>query len=104
MTKTKRQAALDYKQNEKGKTIYITSAHLKTSPIYKRFMYHYNEMTKGNTQYMSICFPYQVGVQAGLFDLEDIERERAKPTMTSDKFAYEQTYAPYVRNNIQKIE
>ena len=68
MTKTKRQAALDYKQNEKGKTIYITSAYLKTSSIYKRFMYHYNEMVKGNTQYMSICFPYQVGVQAGLFD------------------------------------
>ena len=89
MTKTKRQAALDYKQNEKGKTIYITSAYLKTSSIYKRFMYHYNEMVKGNTQYMSICFPYQVGVQAGLFDLEDIERERAKPTMTSDKLAYE---------------
>ena len=109
MTKTKRQAALDYKQNEKGKIIYITSAYLKTSPIYKRFMYHYEEMIKGNTNFMSICFPYQVGVQAGLFDLEDIEKERQKPTMSADRFAYEfegrfvgssgESYYPYELTN-----
>lgn len=89
MTKTKRQAAIEYGVTEKGKIIFITSAHLKTSPIYKRFMYHYQEMIKGNKQFMAICFPYQVGVQAGLFDMDDIEKERQKPTMTSDKFKYE---------------
>ena len=30
-----------------------------------------------------------IGVQAGLFDVEDIEQEKEKPTMTTDKFAYE---------------
>ena len=89
MTKTKRQAAIDWKQTEKGKMIFITSAYLKTSPIYKRFKNHFDEMVGGNQQYMAVCFPYQVGVQAGLFDMDDIEKELAKPTMTKDKFMYE---------------
>ena len=37
MTKTKRQNALKWKQNEKGKVIFISSAYLKTSSLYKRF-------------------------------------------------------------------
>ena len=35
--------------------------------------------------YMCMCFPYQVGVQAGLFDQDDIEKELEKPQMTKDK-------------------
>lgn len=89
MTKTKRQNALHWKQNEKGKVIFISSAYLKTSGLYKRFKYHYEKMIDGNKNYVAMCFPYQVGIQAGLFDEEDIEQEREKPTMTSDKFAYE---------------
>lgn len=89
MTKTKRQAAIDWQQTEKGKMIFITSAYLKTSPIYKRFKNHFDEMVSGNQQYMAVCFPYQVGVQAGLFDMDDIEKELSKPTMTKDKFSYE---------------
>lgn len=89
MTKTKRQNVLKWKQNEKGKVIFISSAYLKTSGLYKRFKYHFEQMVSGNQNYVAMCFPYQVGIQAGLFDADDIEQERAKPTMTSDKFAYE---------------
>lgn len=89
MTKTKRQNALKWKQNEKGKVIFISSAYLKTSGLYKRFKYHFEQMVSGNQNYVAMCFPYQVGIQAGLFDADDIEQERAKPTMTSDKFSYE---------------
>ena len=42
-------------------------------------------MVSGNQNYVAMCFPYQVGIQAGLFDSDDIVQERAKPTMTSDK-------------------
>ena len=89
MTKTKRQNAIKWKQSEKGKVIFISSAHLKTSPLYKRFRFHYDQMVAGDKSYMAICFPYQVGVQAGLFDMDDIEKELDKPQMTKDKFAYE---------------
>lgn len=89
MTKTKRENALYWDKNEKGKVIFISSAHLKTSGLYKRFKFHYEEMMSGNKNYVCICFPYQIGVQAGLFDMEDIEQELAKPTMTKDKFSYE---------------
>lgn len=89
MTKTKRQNALLWKQNEKGKVIFISSAYLKTSGLYKRFKYHFDQMVSGNKNYVAMCFPYQVGIQAGLFDEDDIEQEREKPTMTSDKFSYE---------------
>ena len=89
MTKTKRQNALRWKQNEKGKVIFISSAYLKTSGLYKRFKYHFDQMVSGNKNYVAMCFPYQVGIQAGLLDEDDIEQEREKPTMTSDKFSYE---------------
>ncbi len=89
MTKTKRQMALKWGQNEKGRVIFISSAYLKTSGLYKRFKFHFDQMTSGNKNYVAMCFPYQVGVQAGLFDMEDIEQEKEKPTMTTDKFAYE---------------
>ena len=89
MTKTKRQNALKWKQNEKGKVIFISSAYLKTSGLYRRFKYHFEQMVSGNKNYIAMCFPYQVGIQAGLFDADDIEQEREKPTMTTDKFAYE---------------
>ena len=109
MTKTKRQNAIRWNQSEKGKVIFISSAYLKTSKLYSRFKYHYNEMTSGNKDYMAICFPYQVGVQAGLFDQDDIEKELEKPQMTKDKFAYEfegrfvgssgESYYPYELTN-----
>lgn len=89
MTKTKRQNALKWKQNEKGKVIFISSAYLKTSGLYRRFKFHFEQMISGNKNYIAMCFPYQVGIQAGLFDADDIEQEREKPTMTSDRFSYE---------------
>jgi hypothetical protein len=110
MTKTKRQAAIKWGQPEKGKIIFITSAYLKTSPIYKRFKFHYDEMISGKKDYIAMCFPYQVGVQAGLFEADDIEKELDKPQMTKDKFAYEyeavfvgssgESYYPYELTNV----
>lgn len=109
MTKTKRQNALKWKQNEKGKVIFISSAYLKTSSLYKRFKYHYEQMIDGNKNYIAMCFPYQVGIQAGLFGEDDIEQELSKPSMTKDKFAYEyegifvgssgESYFPYELTN-----
>lgn len=89
MTKTKRKVAINWGKNEKGKVIFISSAYLKTSGLYTRFKYHCEQMFSGNSNYLAMCFPYQVGVQAGLFEQEDIEQERNKPTMSAEKFSYE---------------
>lgn len=89
MTKTKRQYAIYHNKPEKGKMIFLSSAHLKISPLYKRFMYHYKKMSEGSKDYFVACLPYQVGVQAGIFEEEDILKEKDKPTMTMDKFLYE---------------
>lgn len=89
MTKTKRPVAIHHKQPERGKVIYITSAYLKTHSIYSRFKYHYDKMMEGEGNYYVCTLPYEVGVQAGIFEEDDILQEREKPTMTSDKFDYE---------------
>ena len=89
MTKTKRQYAIYHNKPEKGKVIFLSSAHLKISPLYKRFLYHYQKMKEGSTDYFVACLPYQIGVQSGIFEEEDILKEKDKPTMTLDKFSYE---------------
>lgn len=89
MTKTKRTAAIHHRKVERGKVIFITSAYLKTHGLYDRFKFHYNEMMKGSNNYYVCALPYQIGVQAGLFEEEDILNELDKPTMSKDKFDYE---------------
>lgn len=96
MTKTKRNNVIDVINRypdkpvyEKGKMIYISSAYLKTCDLYKRFLFHYNEMIKGTKDYFACSLDYKVGVQARIFDEDDILKEREKPSMTLDKFAYE---------------
>jgi len=89
MTKTKRPMAILHNQAEKGKVIFITSAYLKISPLYNRFKYFYEQMMNGNDEYYVCCLPWQVGVQAGIFDEDDILKERDKPSMTPDKFSSE---------------
>jgi hypothetical protein len=89
MTKTKRQAAIHHGQSEKGKVIFISSAHLKITDLYKRFRYHYTKMIEGSKDYYVCTLPYQVGVQATIFEEDDILKELDKPTMTKDKFEYE---------------
>lgn len=96
MTKTKRQNIInllnkfpDEDINEKGKMIYISSAYLKTCDLYKRFLHHYNEMVNGAKEYFVASLDYRVGVDAKIFDEEDILKERDKPSMTLDKFTYE---------------
>ncbi|MGM1044871.1 MAG: hypothetical protein ACQEXX_01855 [Bacillota bacterium] len=89
MTKTKRPVAINHGEYEKGKVIFISSAYLKTSSLYKRFMHHYKKMVSGDPNYFVCTLPYQVGVDAGIFDEDDILSELEKPTMTKDKFDYE---------------
>lgn len=96
MTKTKRQNAIDLKFRypdreikEPGRMIFISSAYLKTCDLYKRFLHHYNQMINGSDKYFVASLDYMVGVDAGLFELEDIMDERDKPTMTKDMFTYE---------------
>lgn len=113
MTKTKRQYAIYHNQPEKGKMIFLSSAHLKISPLYKRFMYHYKKMSEGSKDYFVSCLPYQVGVQAGIFEEDDILKEKEKPTMTLDKFLYEycgqfvgsngDSYYPYDLTNPSRV-
>lgn len=96
MTKTKRQNAIDLKFRypeesikEPGRMIFISSAYLKTCDLYKRFLHHYNQMINGSDKYFVASLDYRVGVDAGLFDLDDIMDEKNKPTMTKDSFIYE---------------
>lgn len=96
MTKTKRPAVINLSMQygnklpvEKGKIIYISSAYLKTSDLYDRFMTHYDSMMHGKKEYFVCALPYQVGVNAGIYYEDDILKEKSKPSMTSDKFAYE---------------
>jgi hypothetical protein len=96
MTKTKRQNIIDLiskypdmEITEKGKMIYISSAYLKTCDLYKRFIHHYTEMTNGSKEYFVCSLDYRVGVQARIFDEDDILKEKDKPSMTLDKFTYE---------------
>jgi len=89
MTKTKRQAAIHHNMPEKGKVIFISSAHLKITDLYKRFLYHYEKMIEGSKDYYVCTLPYQVGVQAGIFEEDDILKELDKPTMSREKFDYE---------------
>ena len=49
MTKTKRQAAIYHNKPEKGKVIFISSAYLKTSDLYKRFKFQGND--RGSKDY-----------------------------------------------------
>lgn len=96
MTKTNRENIIHLKKKfpqkkliEKGKMVYISSAYLKTCDLYSRFLHHYSEMLKRNQDYFVCSLDYEVGVDAGIFEKNDILKERDKPSMTIDKFTYE---------------
>jgi len=89
MTKTKRPVAIDHMQSEKGKVIFISSAFLKTSDLYKRFCYFFDKMKEGNKNYFVCALDYKVGIESMIFDAEDIEEERNKPDTTEEIFLYE---------------
>ena len=95
MIKTPRQNAIDlhdkYPENpiEKGRMVYISSAWLKTCDLYQRFLNFYHSMRSGDSHYFVASLDYNVGIDAGLFSLEEIELEKESPDMSLDKFAYE---------------
>lgn len=112
MTKTKRPITIEHKEKEKGKVIFISSAFLKTSDLYKRFKYFCDKMAEGNPNYWACCLDYKVGIEAGIFDEEDIQEERNKPDTTEEIFQYEycgvfvgssgDSYFPYELTNPQR--
>ncbi|BAE47866.1 MULTISPECIES: terminase large subunit domain-containing protein [Clostridium] len=89
MTKTKRAVAIHHNKREKGKVIFISSAYLKTSDLYKRFKYFCDKMSSGANNYFVCSLDYRVGIEAGIFDQDDIDEERNKPDMTIEEFQYE---------------
>lgn len=95
MIKTPRQNAIDlhdkYPDNpiEKGRMIYISSAWLKTCDLYQKFLNFYHSMINGDKHYFVASLDYKVGIDAGLFSMEEIELEKESPDMSLDKFAYE---------------
>jgi hypothetical protein len=96
MTKTNRQNLIAMKQKypekkfiEKGKMVYISSAYLKTCDLYDRFKDHYYKMVKHSPDYFVCSLDYRVGVDAGIFEEDDILQERDKTSMTIDRFDYE---------------
>ena len=113
MTKTKRPIAIEHNEKEKGKVIFISSAFLKTSDLYKRFKYFCDKMAEGNKNYFVCALDYHVGIEAGIFDEEDIMEERNKPDTTEEIFQYEycgvfvgssgESYYPYELTNPQRV-
>ncbi len=95
MTKTPRENAIRNKSqfpeaiSEEPKVIYISSAWLKTCDLYQRFLNFYSKMTSGDKNYFVASLDYRVGVDAGIFTLEQMMREKDDPEMSMDKWAYE---------------
>jgi hypothetical protein len=95
MTTTPRQNAImnnkkfPHSEYEEAKMIYISSAYLKTCDLYQNFLHFYNMMTSGDKNYFVACLDYKVGIDAGMWTLDKIMRERDDPEMTNDKFTYE---------------
>ena len=113
MTKTKRPVAIEHMMPEKGKVIFISSAFLKTSDLYKRFVYFYGKMKEGNKNFFVCALDYKVGIESMIFDAEDIEEEKNKPDTTEEIFHYEycgrfvgssgESYYPYEVTNPCRI-
>ncbi|MGV2885474.1 hypothetical protein [Paenibacillus taichungensis] len=96
MTQTKRSTLLNLQGKlkkmlpiENGKMIYISSAYLKTSSFYQRFLKHYTEMKEGSEDYYVAAFPYQIGIDEGILSEQGIEKEKNKISMTDEMFKYE---------------
>ena len=113
MTKTRRQSAIRHNQREKGKVIFISSAYLKTSDLYKRFKYFVDKMAEGSKNHFVCALDYNVGIEAGIFDEDDIIEERNKPDSTLEGFTYEycgvfvgssgDSYYPYDLTNRSRV-
>ncbi len=88
MTKTKRDLAIRHNVPEKGKVIFGSSAHLKISQLYSRFKFHYEQMISGGDYWVG-NFPSKIGIKYGLFEQDDIDQEREKPSRTLDSFLME---------------
>lgn len=115
MIKTPRQNAIDLHDKnpdqpiEKGRMIYISSAWLKTCDLYQKFLNFYQSMINGDTHYFVASLNYRVGIDAGLFSMEEILLEKESPDMSLDKFTYEyegvfvgssnDSYYPYAITN-----
>lgn len=74
---------------ENAKSIFLSSAYLKSCNLYQRFLQHYYKMLEGNKNYFVCSLDYKVGVPYGILNEETILSQLEKPTMTIDIFNYE---------------
>lgn len=77
------------KTTERNKILYLSSAWLKTSDLYKRFLDYYNKFKSGDLDYIVTSLSYKVGEYYNIYEEGEIEKEREKPEMTNDKFLME---------------
>src|SRR5574344_677694 len=74
---------------ETGRIIYISSAWLKTCDLYSRFLSYYHKMIEGDSGYFVASLDYKVGIDAGLWTEEYMDRKKNDPTITLDSWLYE---------------
>ena len=96
MAKNRRQNLLnllnmfpDKTSSERNKIFYLSSAWLKTSDLYKRVLLYYNKFKEGDSDYFVTSLSYKVGEYYKIYEDGEIEKEREKPEMTTDKFLME---------------
>lgn len=79
----------DKKSSERNKIMYLSSAWLKTSDLYKRVSDYYKKFQSGDPDYFVTSLSYKVGEYYRIYEDGEIEKEKEKPEMTHDKFLME---------------
>ena len=74
---------------ERNKIMYLSSAWLKTSDLYKRVEDYYKKFKNGDPDYFVTSLSYKVGEYYKIYEYGEIEQEKEKPEMTYDKFLME---------------
>lgn len=79
----------DKNPTERNKIMYLSSAWLKTSDLYKRVAEYYKRFKSGDPDYFVTSLSYKVGEFYKIYEDGEIEKEKEKPEMTHDKFLME---------------
>ena len=79
----------DKVSTERNKIMYLSSAWLKTSDLYKRVVDYYKKFQNGDPDYFVTSLSYKVGELYRIYEDGEIEKEKEKPEMTHDKFLME---------------
>lgn len=74
---------------ERNKQIYLSSAWFKSHWSWDQCLDYFSIMLDPKRRYSCCCFPYQVGIESGLFIKDEIEDEMAEATFNDIKFKME---------------